>query len=170
MNWIKLILHYTKKHSCKSELLWYCGSWEENIQMTLHYFCDYPPFEEDLNLHLNKFEFQWCKKCLLQVWLKLAWCFILKDSFKYTNVKIVAPLVSPTLTLRDHNLYKLKSALSQKAFIKIWVILAQWFSRKNFFNDLAKFLYNLKFPLPKDDLYQVWLKLACWFWKRFFSI
>jgi hypothetical protein len=34
-------------------------------------------------------------------------CFISKDSFKYTNVKIVPPLVSP------------KSALSQKAFIKI---------------------------------------------------
>jgi hypothetical protein len=35
------------------------------------------------------------------------------------NVKIVPPLVSTTLTLGDHNLYKLKSALSQKAFIKI---------------------------------------------------
>jgi hypothetical protein len=135
MNW-KLILHYTKKHSCKSELLWYCGSWEENISMTLPYFCD---FEEDLNLHLNKFEFQSCKKCLFQVWLKLTWCFILKDSFQYTNIKIVSPLVSPTLTLGDHNLYKLKSALSQKAFIEIWVILARWFSRKNLVNDLAKF-------------------------------
>jgi hypothetical protein len=39
--------------------------------------------------------------------------------FPIYNVKIVPPLVSPTLTLRDHNLYKLKSALSQKAFIKI---------------------------------------------------
>ena len=155
--------------------------------MTLPYFCDYPPFEEDMNLHLNKFEFQSCKKCLFQVWLKLAWCFILKDSFQYTNVKIVSPLLSPTLILRDRDLYKLKSALSQKAFIKIWVILAQWFSRKNFFNDLAIFLhfcdylpfekdlaldlYHFEFPLPKDDLYQVWLKLACWFWRRrFFSI
>jgi hypothetical protein len=42
---------------------------------------------------------------------------ILKDSFQYTNVKIVSPLVSPTLTPRDHNLYKLKSALCQKAFM-----------------------------------------------------
>jgi hypothetical protein len=77
------------------------------------HFCDYPPFEEDLNLHLNKLEFPSCKIYLYQVWLKLARCFILKDSFQYTSVKIVSPLVSPNLTLRDHNLYKLKSALYQ---------------------------------------------------------
>jgi hypothetical protein len=38
-------------------------------------------------------------------------------SFQYTNVKIVSPLLSPSLTLGDSNLYKLKSALSQKAFM-----------------------------------------------------
>jgi hypothetical protein len=31
MNEIKLIMHYISKHSCKSEILWYCGPWEENI-------------------------------------------------------------------------------------------------------------------------------------------
>jgi hypothetical protein len=132
--------------------------------MTLPYFCDYSPLKRTWTfiwIYLNS---NHAKKSLFQVWLKLAWCFILKDSFQYTNVEIVPPLMYPTLTFRDHNLYKLKSALSQKAFIKIWVILAQWFSRKNFFNDLAKFLhfcyylpfeedlalywYNLKFPLP----------------------
>ena len=73
-----------------------------------------PPFEEDLDFHLNK-----CKICLYQVWLKLALRFILKDYFQYTkfNVKIGSPLVSPNLTLNDHNLYKLKSALYQKAFM-----------------------------------------------------
>jgi hypothetical protein len=35
--------------------------------------------------------------------LKLARCFILKDSLKYTNAKIVSPLVSPTLTLWNHD-------------------------------------------------------------------
>jgi hypothetical protein len=45
---------------------------------------------------------------------EMASCFILKDSFQYTNVKIVSPLVFPPQTLRDHNLYKLKSALCQK--------------------------------------------------------
>jgi hypothetical protein len=73
-------------------------------------------FEEDLDLHLNKLEFPSCKICLYQVWLKLARCFILKYFFQYTNVKIVSPLVSPNLKLGDHNLYKLKSALCQKAF------------------------------------------------------
>jgi hypothetical protein len=43
--------------------------------------------------------------------------FILKNSFQYANVKIVSLLVSPTLTLGDHNLYKLKSALCQKALM-----------------------------------------------------
>jgi hypothetical protein len=185
MNWIKLILHYTKKQSYKSSLTFY-GTvvHEKKIFKWPTLFLSLSPFEEDLNHHLNKFEFQSCKKYVLQVWFKLTWCLILKDSFQYTNVKIVPPLVYPTLTLGDHNLYKLKSAISQKALIKIWAILAQWFSRKNLFNDLATFLhfcdylpfekepalyqYNLNFPLPKDDLYQVWLKSACWLWRRFF--
>jgi hypothetical protein len=104
-----------------------------------------------LGLHLNKLEFQSCKKCLYQVWLKLARCFILKDSFQYTNIKTVSPLLSPTSILGDSNLYKLKSALSQKAFMQIWVILAQWFSRKNFFNDLTLFLHFCDYlPFEKD--------------------
>jgi hypothetical protein len=40
-----------------------------------------------------------------------------KRFFPYTNVKIVSPLLSPTLALRDNDFYKLKSALSQKAFM-----------------------------------------------------
>jgi hypothetical protein len=118
MNWIKLILHYTEKHSCK---IWAFMAVAHEKKM---FKWPYPilwlsPFEEDVNLPLNKFEFQSCKKCLFQLWLKLALCFILKDSFQYTNVKIVPLLVSATLTLGDHNLYKLKSAISQIAFIKM---------------------------------------------------
>jgi hypothetical protein len=74
--------------------------------LILH-FCDYPPFEEDVDLHLNKLQFPSRKTYLDQVWLKMARCFILKDSFQNKNVKIVSPLVSPILTLRNHNLYKL---------------------------------------------------------------
>jgi hypothetical protein len=51
------------------------------------------PFEEDLDLYLNKLEFPSCMKCLYQVWLKLARCFILKYFVQYTHVKIVSPLV-----------------------------------------------------------------------------
>jgi hypothetical protein len=59
------------------------------------YFCDYPPFEKDLALYLNKLEFPSCKNGLYLVWLKLTRCFILKDSFQYTHVKIASPLVAP---------------------------------------------------------------------------
>jgi hypothetical protein len=48
------------------------------------HFCDYLPFEEDLDIHLNELEFPSCKKCLYQVRLK----FILKDSFQYTCTNV----------------------------------------------------------------------------------
>jgi hypothetical protein len=112
------------------------------------------PFEEDLDLHLNKLEFPSCKKCLHQVWLKLTKCFILKDSFQYTNVKIVSPLVSPILTLRDHNLYKLKSALCHLLLLSP---LGEGQSPS---------FDQFRTPSPKDDLCQIWLKLAQWFWRR----
>jgi hypothetical protein len=77
-----------------------------------------PPFEEDFDLHLNKLEFPSNKKYLIPC--SLIEMFHFKRCFPvYTNVKIVSPLLSPTLTLGDHNLYKLKSAPSQKAFIQI---------------------------------------------------
>ena len=57
-------------------------------------FCDFSPCEEDLALHLNKYEFPSCKNGLCQVGLKLAKCFILKDPFQYTLVKIVSPFVA----------------------------------------------------------------------------
>jgi hypothetical protein len=149
-------------------VLWFTRRKYSNDPTLFLHFRDYPPFEEDLDLHLNKFEFPSSKKCLYQVWLKLARCFILKDSFLYTNVKIVSHLVSPTLTLGHHNLYKLKSALCQKAFMEIWPILVLKGKKFNdlaiflhfydclpFKEDLALYLNNLKFSLPKDDLYQV---------------
>ena len=49
INEIKLILHYIRKHSCKSELWWYCGLWEESIEFTLPYFCTFviiPPLKK----------------------------------------------------------------------------------------------------------------------------
>jgi hypothetical protein len=71
-------------------------------------FCDYPPFEEDLDLQIPIMQDMFAPD-LIEIRR-----FILKDSF---YVKILSPLVSPTLTLGDHNLYKLKSALCQKAFM-----------------------------------------------------
>jgi hypothetical protein len=148
------------------------------------HFCNCPPFEEEMDLHLNKLELPSCKKCQYKVWLKLGWCFILKYSFQYTNVKIVSPLVSPTLTLVDHNLYKRKiCTISESCHVNISysvsVVLKGKFSMTSpiFFAFLGlsplwkgpsplfeqfRIPFNhLKFPLPNDDLFQVWLKLGC---------
>jgi hypothetical protein len=81
-------------------VLWFMRRKYVNDLPYFQRFCDNPPpLEEDLDLHLNKLEFPSCKKCLYQVWLKLARCFILNYSVQYTNVKIVSPRV-PTLTSR----------------------------------------------------------------------
>jgi hypothetical protein len=50
------IYNISEKLSCKHELFWLSGSWKENFQMTLHHFCDYLHFEEDLALYLNNLE------------------------------------------------------------------------------------------------------------------
>jgi hypothetical protein len=130
------------------------------------HFCDYPPFKEDLDLHLNKLEFQSCKICLYQVWLKLARCFILKHSFQYTNVKLVSPLVSPTLILRDHYLYKHYvrklsckyelfwfSGSQGNKYLNDFTPFLHFYDYLLFEEDLTLYLNNLEFPLPKNDLY-----------------
>jgi hypothetical protein len=78
-------------------VLWFMRRKYLNDPNLFLHFCDYPPPpspEEDLDLHLNKLEFPSCKKCLYQVRLILARCFILKDSFQYTNTKWF-PLLCP---------------------------------------------------------------------------
>ena len=149
--------------------------------MTLPYFCTFViiPLWRGLN------GFPSCKKCLYQVWLKLARCFILKDFFQYTHVKIVSnwriPLLSPTLTLGDHNyLQYFRKLWSSCKYEFFWLSGSQGkkisMTSPNFHDhhpfeieeDLTLYLKNFKFPIPKDNLYQVWLKLACWFWRIFF--
>jgi hypothetical protein len=53
-------------------VLWFMRRKYLNDPTLFLHFCDYPPFEEDLDLYLNRLEFPSCKKCLYQVWLKLA--------------------------------------------------------------------------------------------------
>jgi hypothetical protein len=171
MNQIELI----RKLSCKSEILWYCGVWE--ISKWPH-FCDYPPFKEDYALHFNKLEFPSCKNGLYQVWSKLVRCVILKDSFQYSHVKIVSPLVAPpdpwgiictSLNLHDvrklsckFDLFWLSGSLGEKfsmtsPYFCTFVIIIPW----------TKTCFIL---FIQGWLYQVWLKLACWFRRFFFSI
>jgi hypothetical protein len=39
MSFIDLILHYVRKLSCKFELFWIIGSWEQDFWMTPPYIC-----------------------------------------------------------------------------------------------------------------------------------
>jgi hypothetical protein len=80
MIWINLNLHYIRKLSCKYELFWFFGSWEEDFYMTPPHFCNYLIFEEDLALNLNNLEFPLPKDYLYHVWLKLA-CWIWRRRF-----------------------------------------------------------------------------------------
>jgi hypothetical protein len=133
------------------------------------YFCNYPPFKEDLALHLNKFEFPSCNNGLYmyQVWLKLALCFILKDYFQYIHVKIISLLVaSPdpwgTITSTSLNLHNFRK-LSYK-FELFWLSG----SREKFSmtsshcrdylpldENLVLHLDSFLFSSSKDDLYEV---------------
>ena len=80
------------------------------------------------------------------------------------------------------HLNKLISPSHKYALCQVWLKLAQWFSRRRFFNFVNVFslfryylplekggvlhLNKLEFPLPKDAFCQVWLKLDQWFWRR----
>ena len=72
------------------------------------------------------------------------------------------------------HLNKLKSPLPRNALCQLWLKLAQWFWRRNFFNFVNVFLLFRNYlhlekdpSIFKDVLCQVWLKLAKWFWRRF---
>ena len=69
---------------------WYGGSGEEDFLILSIFiifffllFGNYLPLEKGGALHLNKFEFQWPKASLCQVWLKLALCFRRRRFLKY---------------------------------------------------------------------------------------
>jgi hypothetical protein len=110
-----LILYYVRKLSCKSEILWYCGSLNTGHHILFLHFCDYPPFEEDLALHLNKT----CKNGLYQVWLKLARCFILKDSFLYSHVKNSFPSCGPSQPLGTKTCTSLNLHCVRKLYVNL---------------------------------------------------
>jgi hypothetical protein len=75
-------------------VLWFMRRKYVNDPTLFLHFCarDHPSFEEDLVLHLNKLEFLSCNNGLYQVLLKSARCFIFKDYFQSTTVKIISSL------------------------------------------------------------------------------
>jgi hypothetical protein len=54
---------------------WFWIKYVFNDSTQFLHFCDYLPFEKDLTLHLNKFEFPIPKDNSYQVWLNLACWF-----------------------------------------------------------------------------------------------
>ena len=90
---------------------------------------------------------------------------------------IISPWKRGGLSFNKLEFTSLKDALCQ-----VWLKLAQWFLKIEFFNFVNVFslfpndlplekgmvlhLNKLEFPLPKDVLCQVWLKLAQWFLRR----
>jgi hypothetical protein len=126
-----LNLHYIRNLSCKYDVLWLSGSWED-FYMTptpLLHFCNYFPFEEDLALYLNNLEFPLPEDNLYQVWFKLASWFWRRFFFNINTCKYGFPYCVPTrppgtmmwTILNQHYIRKLLSK---------WPILAQWFWRK----------------------------------------
>jgi hypothetical protein len=79
-------------------VLWFMRRKYVNDPTLFLHFCDYPlwigldPF---IWINLN---FPSCKNGLYQVWLKLVRCFILKDYFQYTLVKMF-PSCGPSRSL-----------------------------------------------------------------------
>jgi hypothetical protein len=70
--------------------------------------------------------------------IEIGHMFHLKDSFQYTNVKIVSPLVSPTLTLGTIICTSLNLHYVKKLSCKYELFWVSGSQGKNF-NDLAKF-------------------------------
>jgi hypothetical protein len=142
---------------------WFIRKYLNDLVLILH-FCDYPPLKTTWTFILNKFEFLSCKNGLYQVSLKVARCFILKDSFQYTHVKIVPPSCTPhppgtmiCTSLNLHYVRKLSFWLSgfRGKKISMTTPFLHFCDHLPFEEDLTLYMYNLESPIPKDDLYQV---------------
>ena len=104
-------------------------------------FCYYLPLERGYPLLLKTLVSVLSQDDLCPVWLKLAQWFwkrclnyptLCLNFYDYLPFEEDLALYLNTLESPSpkDNLYNLKSALSQKAFMKILAIMAQWFSRK----------------------------------------
>jgi hypothetical protein len=138
-----------KIYSALSELLWYCGSWEENIEMTptlfLH-FSEYSPLKRtstfiwiNLNSHhtrnlCSKFDWNWEDVSFF------------KKFFPICNVKLCPPpWPSGTIICTSLNLHYFRK-LSCK-YELFWLSASQG---KTFFNNLAKFcIFVIISPLKR---------------------
>jgi hypothetical protein len=70
-----------------------------DLTLFLH-FCDYPPFEEDLNLHFNKFEFQIMEKMFVPSLIEIGLMFHFKRFFPIYKCKNSSPSCFPNPHVR----------------------------------------------------------------------
>ena len=102
-------------------------------------------------LHLNKLESPSPKDALCQVWLKLAQRFW-RRFFNFDNVFSLFHNYLPLEKERALHLNKLESSSPKDALCQVWLKLAQWFWRRNFFTinfDNVFSLFHNYLPLKK---------------------
>jgi hypothetical protein len=84
-----------------------------NPTLFMHFY-DYSPFEEDLNLHLNKFEFQSCKKCSIEI----GQMFHFKRFFPIYKYKNSSPSCVPNLDPRGPQFVQAEICTISESFHK----------------------------------------------------
>ena len=145
-------------------------------------FRNYLPLAKGRALHLNKLDSPSPKDTLCQVWLKLAQRIWRRRFLNFVNVSSLFHYSLPLENSWALHLNKQESLSPKNALCQVWLKLAQWFSRRRFFNFVNVFslfrnylplekggalhLNKQESPSPKDALCQVWLKLDQWFWRR----
>jgi hypothetical protein len=126
-----LNLHYIRKLSCKYELFWLSGLWEENDPTPFLHFYDYLPFEKDLALDLYNFEFPLPRDDLYQVWLKLACWFWRRRFLKIFSKFLLFCYYLPLGNRIVLHLYNSEFSLPKDDLCQLWLKLAQRFWRRN---------------------------------------
>jgi hypothetical protein len=104
--------------------------WLSDPTPFLH-FCDYPPFEENLVLYLNKIEFPSPKDNLYQVWLNLASWFWRRRFLKIFSAFLLFRYYLPLERGDSLHLNKLESPAPKDDLCQVWLKLAQWFWRRS---------------------------------------
>jgi hypothetical protein len=146
-----LNLHYIRKLSCNSELLWLSSSQGKKNQWLCQFFCIFmitSPSEEDLALYLNNLEFPLPKSDLYQVWLILACWFwrrrFLNDSTPFLHFWDYLPF-EEDLALYLNNL---EFPLPKDDLYPVWLKMACWFWRRRFFFNINICKYGFPYCGP----------------------
>jgi hypothetical protein len=186
MIWTNLNLHYIRKLSCRYDLFWLSGSWEDSSMTPLH-FCIFVIISSLKRICplFQQFWISFTQGWFVQSLIKIGLLVLEKICFQYKNMfNMVFPIMALPNPRRPRFeqtwIYDMSESLHVNMTCSGPVVLekiSKWPIQFLYFCDylpfeeiLALYLNNSKFPLPKDALYKVWLKLACWFLRIFISI